>query len=311
MRITTYLPEKLLSNKDLAGGFEEEKFNRLQEKLGIYERRVSDVNESALDLAYNACIKLSQSELDKVDYILYCTQSPEYFLPSSSCLLQEKLGLKNGIGALDINLGCSGYVYCLSIGKSLIESGIASNILIVTTDTYTKYIHDNDLTNRFIFGDGATATLIDKADVEKIHSFDFGTDGSGAEDIIVRGRNFNDGDDRLDFFSMNGPKVFKFVKNNIPSSVSKVLEHAGKDSKDIKGYVFHQANKKMLHTLADEIGVERKAVIVAMSKVGNTVSSSIPFVLKDVLDSDSNNGDYLLSGFGVGYSWSSCILELN
>ncbi len=311
MKIKTCLPEKRVANKDLAHGFEKEKFVKLERKLGILERRVADENESALDLAVAACLKHSSEDLNKVDYILYCTQSPEYFLPTTACILQQRLGLNVKNGALDVNLGCSGFVYCLSLAKGLIESKLASNVLIVTSDTYNKYIHEEDYTNRFIFGDAAAATILDKADAERLSSFDFGTDGTGAEDIIVRGTSFEKGDDRLNFFSMTGPKVFKFVKSFVPKSVDNVLVNAGVSTSDIKGFIFHQANQRMLETIADELEVEHEKVYARLKNVGNTVSASIPLVLEDVFTKEMASGKYLLSGFGVGYSWASCILDLD
>ena len=156
MKVYTAFPDNKLSNDALASEFEDINVGRLEKKLGITSRYVARQDETAFDLAIKACEKVDKEELGTVDFVVYCTQSPDYFLPSTACIIQEKLGLRKSCGAFDYNLGCSGYIYGLAMAKSFIQSGVASKVLLVTSETYTKLIHPTDWTNRAIFGDGAT-----------------------------------------------------------------------------------------------------------------------------------------------------------
>jgi 3-oxoacyl-[acyl-carrier-protein] synthase-3 len=188
--IAYHLPEYELTNEELNQSFPDWSVDKISAKTGIYTRHIAAKDEFASDLAIKAATKLfveNNINPDTVDFILYCTQSPDYFLPTTACILQEKLGLPNTAGALDFNLGCSGFVYGLSIAKGLIFSKSAKNVLFITAETYSKYIHPEDRSNRTIFGDAATASLITaEKGIYGIGSFRFGTDGSGAENLIVK-----------------------------------------------------------------------------------------------------------------------------
>ena len=215
--IEYYLPERILTNKELEKVYPEWSATKLEKKVGIKQRHIAGPNETSLDLAMNAATKILETE-DKnlIDFVLFCTQSPEYLLPTSACLLQAKLGLRTEIGALDFNLGCSGYVYGLALAKGLINSGICKNILLVTGETYSKFIAEDDISNRSIFGDAGTATIVTYSDEDQLGEFIFGTDGIGAENLIVKGltaRNFyilKDVDKPTLY--MNDPEVFNFTK---------------------------------------------------------------------------------------------------
>ncbi|RYD20698.1 MAG: 3-oxoacyl-ACP synthase, partial [Lysobacteraceae bacterium] len=184
--IATHVPEHVLTNEELAADFPDWPASKILEKTGIRERRIAAPDETALDLATAACMALfeRQPELrEAVDFVILCTQAPDHVLPTSACILQHRLDLPTHIGALDVNLGCSGFVYGLSLAAGLIGTGAASGVLLVTADTYSKYIHPRDKSVRTLFGDGAAATLIsgDDAGDAAIGPFVFGTDGSGAD----------------------------------------------------------------------------------------------------------------------------------
>src|ERR1017187_2777131 len=188
------LPEALLTNEDLAAKFSDWTPGKITEKTGIMERHIAKSDECASDLAVQACQKLLASDVcqrENIDFLLLCTQSPDYFLPTTACVVQDRLGLPTTCGALDFNLGCSGFVYGLGLAKGLIETAQAKNVLLVTAETYSKYIHENDRSVRTIFGDGAAATLIqavhtdEKTSDEPIGTFIYGTDGRGAKNLIV------------------------------------------------------------------------------------------------------------------------------
>ena len=314
--IESAFPQQVLTNEAL-GLSENEKTKRLEKKLGIKERRVCSDNQTALDLAIEACEKLFK-KLDKntIDFVIYCTQSPEYLLPTTACILQEKLGLQKTTGAFDYNLGCSGYIYGLAMAKSFIQSGLAKNVLLVTAEAYTKHIHPEDLSNRAIFGDAATATLINKALADKIGAFDLGSDGSGAENLIIKAgggqTNFQSSKERDQMFFMNGPEVFQFTLDNVPLSINNCLKANTIELEQVNYTILHQANEYMLKNLRKKIGISEDRFYVGVEQVGNTVSSTIPLGIKDAQEQGLiKPGDsLLLSGFGVGYSWGSTLIKL-
>src|ERR1035437_2995328 len=187
--IEIVLPEAVLGNEELAAQYHGWTADKIQSKTGILQRHIARADECSSDLAVAAARKLFSSGVcqpAEVDYVLLCTQSPDYFLPTTACLLQDRLALPTHCGALDFNLGCSGFVYGLGLAKGLIEHGQARNVMLLTAETYTKYIHPKDKGNRTIFGDGATATLVSTEGYAEIMNFSLGTDGQGAENLIVK-----------------------------------------------------------------------------------------------------------------------------
>jgi 3-oxoacyl-[acyl-carrier-protein] synthase-3 len=250
--ISTYLPSKVVTNSDLQLEFLGYNFERLGKKIGIEERRICEANETPLDLAIKACENLFE-KVDKkvIDFVIYCTQSPEYYLPTTACILQDKLGLRKDCGAFDYNLGCSGYIYGLAMAKSFINSKLASNVLLVTAEAYSKHIHSKDITNRAIFGDGATATLIKTSNVNQIGEFNLGSDGSGVENLIVKGgggkAGFQNSFKQEERLFMNGSEVFQFTLDNVPLSINDCLEKNELSKSEIDYFILHQANRYMLN----------------------------------------------------------------
>lgn len=327
MIIETYFPLKKLTNTELETVFPDWSSSKIEDKIGIKERFIAEDHETALDLAFEASKKVFQDfDKNQIDFLLLCTQSPDYFLPTSACILQDKLGLKTSIGALDFNLGCSGFIYGLALAKSLIKTGIASNVLLVTAETYSKYLHPNDRANRSIFGDAAAATIINSFDVDNIFEFDMGTDGQGKDNLIlINGgmRNkvettcieWEDEAGNLrsnNYLFMNGPEIFNFTIEKIPIVVNNVLRKNSLTMNDIDYVIFHQANKYMLDYLRKKLKIEESKFYNNMLYTGNTVSSTIPIALKDCKDRNLIlPGDkVLIIGFGVGYSWGGTILEI-
>jgi 3-oxoacyl-[acyl-carrier-protein] synthase-3 len=326
-KIEYYLPKKILSNNDLEKEFPGLNINKIEKKVGIKERHIVKEDETALDLALIAGKKILENyDKDKIDFLLFCTQSPEYYLPSGACILQDKLGLNKNIGAFDYNLGCSGFVYGLALAKSLITSKIATNILLITSETYTKHIHPKDKGNRTIFGDAAAATIIEKSEEEQIGEFVLGTDGSGYKNLIVpngglRNR-YNPNAKEIDEGSgsirtdnnlyMNGPEIFNFTIKVIPKLVLQVLEKNKINLEDLDFVIFHQANKYLIEYLRKKINIPKDKYYLNLLHTGNTVSATIPIAIKDCLDNDIiKKGDrILIVGFGVGYSWGGTIITI-
>ncbi|MDY0218467.1 MAG: ketoacyl-ACP synthase III [Candidatus Cloacimonas acidaminovorans] len=316
-QVEYYLPEGILTNEELEKAYPEWSAAKLEKKVGIKQRHIAGSEETSLDLANNAAKKIFEKEdKDLIDFVLFCTQSPDYLLPTSACLLQARLGLKKEIGALDFNLGCSGYVYGLAIAKGLINSGICKNVLLLTGETYSKFIAEDDISNRSIFGDAGTATIITYSDENMLGEFVFGTDGNGAENLIVKGFSARNSyilkDQEKPTLYMNGPEIFNFTIETIPPLLQNVIVKNNLQLTDIDYFILHQANKYILEFLISEIGLENSKCHIDMLNYGNTVSNTIPIALKDSLDqSKINNGDkVLLAGFGVGYSWGSTIITI-
>jgi 3-oxoacyl-[acyl-carrier-protein] synthase-3 len=331
--IAYYLPDKICDNDSLVKHLNLEwSAEEIFKKTGIDTRHIAKDDECASDLGVQAACKLFASgacQPNDIDFLLFCTQSPDYFLPATACIMHEKLGLRKSCGAFDYNQGCSGFVYGLALAKGLIETGIANNILLITAETYSKYINDQDRSTRTIFGDGAAATLITavKRDSEYIGSMVFGTDGTGAENLIVPAGGMRlpisstnmvedidkDGNVRSKAnLYMNGPEIFNFTLQVVPKTVREILQKANISIDKIDFFIFHQANKFMLDHLQKKLKITEDKFWSDMSECGNTVSSSIPIAMKMALDNSKiKSDDYImLVGFGVGYSWAACIIRM-
>ena len=320
------LPEKVVTNEAIVNDYPEWSVEKITEKVGVNQRHVAAEDETATDLAEKAAIKLiEENNIDKdiIDFVILCTQSPAYFLPTSACLLQTRLGLRQDIGAFDFNLGCSGYVYGLSIAKGLIAGGIAENVLLLTAETYNKYLHPKDKGNRTIFGDAASATLMSVDGEAEVLDFALGTNGKGANNLIVKSgasrmpENQNDltfdkngNPVSSDYLFMNGAQIFAFTQRNVPKVINEVLEKNNLAKEDIDMFVLHQANRYMLDFLRNKMDIPEDKFYIFMENVGNTVSNSIPLCLVEARKENRLKGNVLLCGFGVGYSWGAVILKM-
>lgn len=325
--ISYYLPEIILSNEDLLKEFPEWSVDKVATKIGVYERHICSQNETSTDMAIKAAQRLFEEykiEPNLIDFTILCTQSPDYFLPTSACIIQDKLGIPTKSGAFDINLGCSGFVYGLAIAKGLINASLAKNVLLITSETYSKFLHPNDKSNRTIFGDAAAATLISNEGFAELNNFCFGTDGSGAEKLIVRTGGFRDRENKQDLvydennnpnssdhLFMDGSGIFNFTLEMVPILVNDTLMINNLTQSDIDLFLFHQANEYMLNFLRKKIRIPEDKFYINIRKTGNTVSSTIPIGLKEALISGSiqQNHKILIAGFGVGFSWAGCILN--
>jgi 3-oxoacyl-[acyl-carrier-protein] synthase-3 len=329
--IEYYLPASVVTTSQLAAEFPEWSVEKIDQKTGITCRHIAAPEECASDLAVAAAEKLFASGVarpSEVDYLLLCTQSPDYFLPTTACLLQDRLKIPTQAGALDFNLGCSGYVYGLGLAQGLIESGQARQLLLITSETYSKFIHSRDKSCRTIFGDAAAATLLTAVDepAPRIGPFVYGTDGRGAENLIVptgglrRPRTPESAAPQVDSSGnirsqdnlfMEGTEIFNFTLRIVPATVDKLLALAGRLRDDIDLYVFHQANRYMLDHLRKRLRIPEEKFLVKMDHCGNTVSSTIPIVLKHAQEEGVLGPDRLvmLVGFGVGYSWGAALVR--
>lgn len=319
-RITYYLPEKVEENLN----------ERLRVKTGIEYRHVAGENETSSDMAVKAAEKLlADVSKENIDYVLFCSQSPDYYLPTTACIIQDRLGLSKNCGALDYNHGCTGYIYGLGLAKGLIESGQAQNILLLTAETYSKYINPEDHAVLPLFGDAATATLVvgKKSDSEGLYGFKYGTDGSGYNNLIVpvggarhpyQTTKIENVTDRYDNkrtnrnLFMDGGAIMDFALDVVPPSLNEILSANNLERTDIDYYVFHQANNFMLKSLQKICKLKKLPYWNDVQEYGNTVSNSIPIALADMMQKNATDKLHkvLLMGFGVGLSWGGCIVDL-
>ena len=324
--ISYNLPEKILTNADIARDFPEWTEEKIASKIGILERHITVEGETASDLACGAAEKLftaNNIDKDTIDYLIFVTQSPDYHLPTTACTIQIRLGLSKQITAIDVNLGCSGFVTGLSLAKAVVVSGQAQNVLLLTAETYSKYIHERDKGNRTIFGDGAAATLVSTEGIARIGNFVIGTDGTGAENLIVKtgcARNpkplndlkFDDYDNprSSDNLYMDGPAILNYSLESIPQLFKDVLEKNGEGKDSIDLHVYHQANIFLANLERRKLKISPEKYYVNISKVGNTVSSTIPIALCMAMEDGSlKQGMKVLSmAQGLGYTWGGMVL---
>jgi 3-oxoacyl-[acyl-carrier-protein] synthase-3 len=312
--ITVAFGETTVSNEELRSQFPDADIDRLASKTGIVCRRIAGISQSAADIATMACRELlGRNPSSDIDGLIYVTQSPEFFLPSTACILHERLGLAKKTACFDLNLGCSGYVYGLAVASGLIASKAASRILLVTSDTYSKYLDPANLQTRILFGDGASASVLD-ASSDSIGPFDLYSDGGGASllrcpDAPIRsstsGLSLQNGSCQQSLF-MDGAGIFTFTLREVPRSVEAFLRTNNRSFAAYDHVVFHQANQFVIDQLASRMAIPAEKVVRRYSDIGNTVSTSIPAAIHGVKAVGSEPKRWLLIGFGVGLSWSIC-----
>ncbi len=325
------LPEKVLTTDGLAAEYPAWNVPKVDEQTGIHERHIAAADECASDLGAAAVEKLFSSGICQrasIDYLLVCTQTPDYFLPTTACLLQDRLGLARSTGALDFNLGSSGYVYGLGLAQGLIASGQATSLLLVTADTYSKIVHPADRSVRTLFGDAATVTWITAENSEEpsLGPFVYGTDGRGGSDLMLRRGGFrhprtsepapeehdSSGNVRsADYLYMNGLEIFSFAVRVAPRIVNDTLTKAALLLEDIDLVIFHQANRTILERLRKTLRVPPEKVPITLEHCGNTATSSIPIALCEALHENRvrPGSKVLLAGFGGGCSWAGTVLR--
>ena len=302
--IEYYLPKKKENNKTLKKFNPKLDINRIKEKTGINNRFISGEKENVIDISIKCSNKIFKKfSKKKIDFLILVTQTSPYRIPTTACILQDKLGLKNNLIAFDINLGCSGFIYALRMGSSLIETKQAKHGLIICADTYTKYISKNNTACRPIFSDAGAAILLSESQKNKIGPFELGVDGSGA-DALELPINTKE-------IIMNGAKVLTFAMNVVPNNVNLLLKKIKMNKNKIDKFIFHQASKYILDNINRILSIKKEKTFENYSKVGNTISASIPIALKDANNKSKLAKDNLIivAGYGVGLSWGSALIK--
>ena len=321
--IAVHLPEKVEDNAALNAEHPTWDMDLIGSKTGIQSRHIAAPNECSSDLGVLAAEKLfSENDIDPatIDFLLLCTQTPDYALPTTACVVQNRLGLRTECGALDFNLGCSGFVYGLAMADGLIRTGSAQRILLITAETYSKLIHQDDRSLRTIFGDAAAATLIEPNSQPSIWGYKYGTDGSGADTLLAHCGGFRNTDEAIkprhrkrwksDLY-MDGPSLLSFTVGKIPETIKSILGAANMTKDQIEYYLFHQATFKLLDQLRLALKVAPEKLPINIENVGNTVSCTLPILIQQMRESGelTRQQKNLLVGFGVGWSWAGCVWQ--
>ena len=324
-----YLPDKIVSNKEMAIEHPNWDVEKIASKSGVLNRHISKPSETAFDLAIKATHKLFENneiETFQISGIIFCTQSPDYIMPQNSFLVHKYFNFSQDVWSFDYSLACSGFIVGLSIAKGMIETGLAENVLLITSETYSKYINPNDRSTNILFGDGAAATVISKSDIDSIIDIKISSNGAKFETFYIpAGGSKMPKDEKtcinikdksgniksLEDIHMNGFAVWQFISKNVSEQILKLLSKNNLKPEDIDLFVFHQASKMTLESLIKMLKIDPKKSYTNIENLGNTVSASIPIALKDAVDEGKlKRGDLiLLSGFGVGLSWGSIIMR--
>jgi 3-oxoacyl-[acyl-carrier-protein] synthase-3 len=314
--VASYRPAKVVDNDEIVARFGfDRKF--LDNKIGIARRYVAAADETVSDMAAAAVERLfaqTGAKREATGLLVLCTQNPDYKLPTTANLVQAALGLPERLAAFDINQGCSGYIYGLAVATSFMRSAAIDQAILVTSEAYSKVMDPGDRTTVPLFGDGATATLLCAGAAGRVGRSTFGSDGSGAKELIVKAGGSRNptmpvaGDGAL---FMNGRAIYNFMLTRVPADVAACLAANGLSADDIDLFVFHQASRFMIEALTGAMKLPREKVPITMADGGNTVSNTIPMALEALGGIDALAGKrLLLSGFGVGLSWASTVLDL-
>lgn len=299
--IGVYIPKKRISNLELLEKFDtNESF--VTDKIGVVQRARKEPDEKASDLCIKAFENLKEKacfDLDEIECCVVITQNPDLNIPHTSAIVHGAIGLDENCACFDISLGCSGYVYGLSVVSAFMQANGMKKGLLFTADPYSDILDENDKNTILIFGDAATVTLLDSTELGLVPlGFDFGSKGAGYKNLFNEEKLF-----------MNGRAVFNFTAAIVPVSINKLLNKLDVAKTEVTRWYLHQGSKYIVDTIASRAGLEPEKVVFDMYDYGNTVSSSIPILLSKDL-SEYQPGDKIgLSGFGVGLSWASAIYE--
>lgn len=317
--IACAVPDHIVNNEDYYEAFGKENVLKFINLTGVKTRRVAIDEQCTSDLCYVAAKSLMEKlnwEPSSIDALILITQTPDYAIPATACVLQYRLGLSEDCIAFDINLGCSAYVYGLWQAATMISTQNINRVLLLVGDTSNFGINQNDSATAMIFGDGGTATALEKSEGKDFKYF-LKTKGSGYGAIMVpsghaRSRSKTDVDASEYELFMSGAEVFSFTITDVPKAINSFMSEYSIDRNDVDMFVFHQANLFILKNLARKIGVPMEKVPVSIERFGNTSGESIPLTLVDTLESEQSDEmiKLFLCGFGVGLSYGGIYLEM-
>lgn len=307
-KIACCVPKKHFSVFEYADGLVSEKeAKRLGKGTGFTKLRIVDDDVTTADLCYKAAIECCGDDLSEIDGLIFVTQTPDYYLPATSHILQERLGLGKDIFCLDINQGCAGYVYGLYVAGLLISSCQCKKVLLLAGDTISKLTSKEDRATRCIFGDAGSASLLTCSETEKL-AFNFESFGDRADAIVVPNSRHRISDQEA-YLYLDGMGIMNFTLNDVPVNIENLLRYCNLSKEDINTFICHQANKLILASLAMKLDVDLDKVPFTAGEIGNTSSASIPLVVSTL--TNEQLGQVLLCGFGVGLTIGSCVVNLS
>jgi len=321
--IGAYVPEKILSNKDLETMVDTSD-EWITKRTGIKERHIAAEDEYTSDMgAKAAALAIERAGLDKdnIDLVICATVTPDYFnMPSTACIISDKLGIKN-VQAFDITAACSGFVYALSVAKAFIESGMKKNVLVLGTEKFSSIVNYADRSTCILFGDGAGAAVISATSDPKEAFIDIhaSADGSYSDFLVTPAPGSRNPasqkviDEGLQYVQMKGNETFKLAVKTLTKDVKEILEKNGIDAKNIPHFVPHQANYRIIKAVGDALKMHEDQIVLTVHKYGNTSAASIPMAINDIWESGRlQKGELmLLDTFGGGLTWASALLPFS
>ena len=322
------VPAKVINNLEYTDHFSPEETKQVVEKIGVYQRRFAEPGVCSSDLCFAAAEKLivgNEIERSEIDLLVFVSQTPDYRMPATSVILQDRLSLDHNTIAFDLTLGCSGFIYGLAVIYSMMEHSGLRKALLLDGETRSRIYSSKDRQAAFLFGDGGTAALIDRSPSYGRSYFSLNSDGSKEDLIKIKAGGYrfptsietmkehivdDNGNIRSDEHGyLNGSDVFTFVIKEVPADIRKILEFSGNNIPDIHYFIFHQANKFINSHLVKKLRLDTEKVPSTIEKYGNTSSVSIPLTMVSELKGKLDNKKVLMTGFGVGMTWASCIIN--
>jgi 3-oxoacyl-[acyl-carrier-protein] synthase-3 len=316
-----YVPEKILTNHDIEK-LVDTSDEWIQSRTGIKQRHIVSEDEASSDLSTHVAKDLLAKrgiEPSQVDVIIVGTVTPDHLTPSTAAIVQNNINAQNAWG-FDLSAACSGFLYGLETGSKFIESGAYKTVMVIGVDTMTSVLDFNDRETCVIFGDGAGGVLLEPSDSnDGIISSILKTDGSGASSLrILAGGSRKPASEntlvnREHYIRQDGKKVFKFAVKRMADVSAEILLNNGLRGEDIKLFIPHQANKRIIDATSERCGIPKEKVLINIERFGNTTAGTIPIGLNEAVENNLiNNGDYLLlSSFGSGFTWGSILIKWN
>lgn len=326
--LSACVPPEIVYNKDLGYLIPEEEIEKTINNIGIEQRRIAAPDVMASDLCYKAAVQLmTDNDIapESIDVLLFMSQTPDYRIPATSCLLQQRLGLPRETMCFDISLGCSGYLYALSTAFAYASMDGVNRVLLLDGETFSKIVNRRDKVDWPLYGDAGTATLIEKGDYGD-STFMLYTDGSGEGTLKIHAgmrnpvtpdslveREREDGNRRTDMeVFMDGMDVFNFAISKVPKSIKRLLQETGRTMEDVDYLVFHQANRFMMDFFVKKLKIAPDHVPYCISKYGNTSSASVPLTISSELSGRlGGSHTVVMSAFGAGLSWGAAIMQMS
>jgi 3-oxoacyl-[acyl-carrier-protein] synthase III len=319
--VVTCVPPRVFDNVNDTSSFTKGEVRKVVAMAGVKKRRLVEDGVCSSDLctaAAKEALVLADWQPETVDALIMVTQTPDYFLPSASCIIQNELGLSDGCAAFDVGLGCSGYPYGLWLAGMMVGHQGFSRVLVLHGDTPSKYTDQGDRSVSLLFGDCGSATAVESCDTEEREDWFFAhhTDGNGYREMIIEAGGFRDrfnNDMRSHYVKMNGANVFNFTIKRIPALVEETLLFAGEGRDSLDYYIFHQSNEFIIRHLVKKLDLDPDKVPLTLGDFGNTGGPSIPLTITQ--GGLNRQGDsplrLMLLGYGVGLSWSSALISLD